>query len=92
MDGSNLKPEPHQPSAGGGSKPKPSGGLDGGSHAQESQLASGGEGQGAGPQKASRINDSIKDKAGSASETAKDIKSVAKAGANPGVNLKEDKA
>lgn len=92
MDGSNLKPEPHQPSAGGGSKPKPSEGLDGDSHAQESQLASGGEGQGAGPQKASRLDDSIKDKAGSASETAKDIKSVAKAGANPGVNLKEDKA
>jgi len=80
MDGSNLKPEPHQPSAGGGSKPKPSGGLDGGSHAQESQLASGDQGQGGGPQKASRINDSIKDKAGSASETMNDIKDVAKAG------------
>jgi len=80
MDGSNLKPEPHQPSAGGGSKSKPSGGLDGDSHAQESQLASGGEGQGGGPQKASRIKDSVKDKAGSASETMNDIKDVAKAG------------
>jgi len=80
MDGSNLKPEPQQPSAGGGSKPKPSGGLGGDSHAQESQLSSGDQGQGGGPQKASRINDSIKDKAGSASETMNDIKDVAKAG------------
>ncbi len=92
MDGSNLKPEPHQPSGGGGSKPKPSERLDSDSHAQESQLASGDQGQGGGPQKASRLGDSIKDKAGSASETAKDIKSVAEAGANPKPNLKEDKA
>ncbi len=80
MDGSNLKPEPHQPSGGGGSKPKPSEGLGGDSHAQESQLASGDQGQGDGPQKASRIKDSVKDKAGSASETMNDIKDVAKAG------------
>lgn len=80
MDGSNLKPEPHQPSGGGDSKPKPSEGLGGDSHAQESQLASGDQGQGGGPQKASRVKDSVKDKAGSASETINDIKDVAKAG------------
>ncbi len=80
MDGSNLKPEPQQPSGGGGSKPKPSERLDSDSHAQESELASGDQGQGGGPQKASKLKDSIKDKAGSASETMNDIKDVAKAG------------
>ncbi len=69
MDTPGLKPEtPKAPEAVGGNS-APQGG----------QLAAGGADQ-PGPQKASKLNDYAKDKAGSASETISDIKEVAKAG------------